>query len=312
MQWYYVEKGKQQGPVEFEQLRVLAQNGSLKPDDLVWNVSMGNQWAKAGTVSDLFEPPPPALPVEAAAEAPAEWSAAATFKSMTENRDLMARARSALDGHWGIAMGGMLIFGLIYAVLAGIFVLGQVVSFVISGPMTLGWTLFFLNLSREKTADIGQLFDGFKQFGNAFVAYLLIMLLVLAWSLPAIVVGLVVVLIGVKGALTGNLASMGSMVFLIPLVFVALIPALMAQFRYALTYYILNDVSGLGPMEAIHRSTQMMVGNKWKLFCLQCRFIGWALLCLLTLGIGLLWLIPYMVTSTACFYDNVKEGRTTN
>ncbi len=307
MQWYYAENGKQQGPVEFEQLQGLAQNGRLKPDDLVWNASMGNQWAKARSVADLFAPTPPALP--GAAKAPAEWSATAKFKSVTPNRDLTAKARTALAGNWGIAIGGLLIYGLIYAVLAGIFVLGQIVSFVIGGAMTLGWTLFYLNLARGKTVEIGQLFDGFKQFGDAFVAYLLIMLLVLAWSLPAMVLAIIVLGMAVKVGLTGNFAALGAVAYWIPLIFVALIPAVIAQFRYSLTYYILNDIPGVGPLEAIDRSAQMMAGNKWKLFCLQCRFIGWGFLCMFTFGLGLLWLIPYMTVSTACFYDNVKDGR---
>jgi uncharacterized membrane protein len=49
-----------------------------------------------------------------------------------------------------------------------------------------------------------------------------------------------------------------------------------------------------------------MDGNKWKYFCLCCRFIGWALLCILTLGIGFLWLFPYIYVSMAKFYDDVK------
>ncbi|WP_369292780.1 DUF975 family protein, partial [Saccharophagus degradans] len=36
------------------------------------------------------------------------------------------------------------------------------------------------------------------------------------------------------------------------------------------------------------------------------RFLGWAILCLLTLGIGFLWLIPYMYVTYAKFYDDLK------
>ena len=54
-----------------------------------------------------------------------------------------------------------------------------------------------------------------------------------------------------------------------------------------------------------------MKGKRWKMFCLGCRFIGWALLCVLTLGIGLLWLVPYVNTSIAAFYeDAVREAGT--
>ena len=62
-------------------------------------------------------------------------------------------------------------------------------------------------------------------------------------------------------------------------------------------------------MEAIARSKELMDGNKGRLFCLQLSFIGWRLLCVLTLGIGYLWLAPYQNAAEAAFYREVT-GRT--
>lgn len=45
-----------------------------------------------------------------------------------------------------------------------------------------------------------------------------------------------------------------------------------------------------------------MDGYKWRYFLLNLSFIGWGILCIFTLGIGLLWLIPYINTSLAEFY----------
>lgn len=50
-----------------------------------------------------------------------------------------------------------------------------------------------------------------------------------------------------------------------------------------------------------------MDGHKWQLFCLHLSFIGWWLLCILTLGIGTLWLAPYSQNSTAAFYEDLKN-----
>lgn len=50
-----------------------------------------------------------------------------------------------------------------------------------------------------------------------------------------------------------------------------------------------------------------MDGHKWRLFCLHLSFIGWWLLCTLTLGIGTLWLAPYIQNSTAAFYEDLKN-----
>jgi len=38
------------------------------------------------------------------------------------------------------------------------------------------------------------------------------------------------------------------------------------------------------------------------------RFFGWFLLCILTLGIGFLWLYPYMQVSFAKFYEDIKDN----
>lgn len=51
---------------------------------------------------------------------------------------------------------------------------------------------------------------------------------------------------------------------------------------------------------------KMMDGHKFDLFYLYLTFIGWGLLCILTLGIGLLWFVPYMQSASAHFYEDVK------
>ena len=83
------------------------------------------------------------------------------------------------------------------------------------------------------------------------------------------------------------------------------IPGIIAAFRYAMAFFILADDENCGPLEALSRSKEMINGNKWKYFCLCWRFFGWALLCSF-LPIGWLWLIPYMQTSLAAFYEDVS------
>ena len=128
---------------------------------------------------------------------------------------------------------------------------------------------FFLSLSRNQDAKLEQLFGGFSRFGTAFCAYLLQAIFVFLWMLLLI------------------------------------IPAIIAALSYAMTYYIISDNESIGALDAITASKELMRGNKWKLFCLGLRFIGWSLLCLLTFGIGYLWLMPYMATSFAKFYDDI-------
>ena len=106
--------------------------------------------------------------------------------------------------------------------------------------------------------------------------------------------------------------ALGIAIFSIMLLFTLLwtllliIPGIIAVLSYSMTFYILADDNSIGAMEAIDKSKKMMDGYKWKYFCLGLRFIGWSLLCILTLGIGFLWLLPYMQVSMVKFYDDIK------
>ena len=85
------------------------------------------------------------------------------------------------------------------------------------------------------------------------------------------------------------------------------VPGIIAYYRYYMAKYIMAEDTSVGVMEAIRRSKEMMNGYKGKLFVLQLSFIGWALLCGLTLGIGYLWLLPYMRSTETAFYLELSK-----
>lgn len=85
-----------------------------------------------------------------------------------------------------------------------------------------------------------------------------------------------------------------------------IVPGIIKGLSYAMTPFILEDKSQLSANEAIELSMKMMEGRKMDLFLLGLSFIGWGILCLLTLGIGYLWLTPYIYVSMASFYEDVK------
>ena len=92
--------------------------------------------------------------------------------------------------------------------------------------------------------------------------------------------------------------------FLWTLLFI--IPGFIAAFSYAMTPYILEENPYMPINDAIRQSKEMMRGNKWRLFCLEISFIGWAILCLLTCGIGFLWLTPYYNAAICAFYYDIS------
>ena len=85
------------------------------------------------------------------------------------------------------------------------------------------------------------------------------------------------------------------------------VPGIIKAISYSQTIYILKDNPELKFNGAIERSMAMMEGHKMEAFLLGISFIGWLLLGVLTLGIGMLWVTPYMNTAYAHFYNYVKE-----
>jgi len=191
----------------------------------------------------------------------------------TENLVLMQMARKSLKDKWGLAIGTFVVYMLIIGAIqttTEFFPLVGLLLLAISGPMALGIAIFSINISRNQDARLDQIFQGFNNFNTSLGAYLLMLLFTFLWTLLLIIPGIIAVL------------------------------------SYSMTFYILADDNSIGAMEVIDKSKKMMDGYKWKYFCLGLRFIGWSLLCILTLGIGFLWLLPYMQVSMVKFYDDIK------
>ena len=59
---------------------------------------------------------------------------------------LMRKARTVLEPHWFLAIGVCLVYGLAVALPAELNGFGEMVSFLLAGPLQLGLGFFFLNL----------------------------------------------------------------------------------------------------------------------------------------------------------------------
>ncbi len=56
--------------------------------------------------------------------------------------------------------------------------------------------------------------------------------------------------------------------------------------------------------QIVEESERIMKGQRGKYFGLHLSFIGWGLLAILTLGIGTLFLTPYVQFATIVFYED--------
>lgn len=146
-----------------------------------------------------------------------------------------------------------------------------ILRLVIGGAMTLGYNQFHQNMVRRQEAEIGTLFVHRDKLWHGFCLNFWNILYVFLWTLCFI------------------------------------IPGIMAGYSYAMAPYIANDHPEMTAREAIAASKEMMKGHRWRLFCLEISFIGWALLAALTLGIGSFAVVPYMQTAEAFFYQDLLE-----
>jgi uncharacterized membrane protein len=218
------------------------------------------------------------------------------------SQNMRSWGRQALAGKWKTAVLGTLIYYVVSSaplvVISALFKDINVVNFaanvytiLVIGPLMLGYYVFMIAIFRKHPGSPSEVFYGFERFGKAFSLFIVMMVRIMLWSILLIV------------------------------------PGIIAAFRYSLAFYVLADNPDIPIIVAIEESKRMMQGNKWKYFCLQMSFIGWALLATapstiatmlfasheitslyaniipMLLSVGMLWVMPYITASTVGFYE---------
>lgn len=194
---------------------------------------------------------------------------------MLDNSQLFAWARTRMKGHFLVANG----MGLVYYVLLVGLVLGLGAVYeplsnaasVLSVPLMLGIYAAFLRLVREEQMEMGDLFSQFPR------------------TLAAIGLQILTTLVVMVGFL------------------LLIVPGILLSLDLALAWLVLID-DKCGPIEAMKRSRAMMRGHRKQLFFLGLRIGAWSLLCLPTLGLFALWLLPVAATAYVRFYEQVKNA----
>lgn len=198
--------------------------------------------------------------------------------AMKENSILRAEARAALKGNWGSSALYYLVYLIITSIVSSIFSVNYgnenlvygttLLGVLVVCPLVYGLMVGFLEVFRGNSLEIETLFSGFKSriWSTEALKYIYMIL----WSL------------------------------------LLLIPGIIKSYSYAMTEYILKDNPELQNNAAIEKSMEMMNGHKLRLFLLHLSFIGWYIVGVLTLFIGFFWIIPYVHTAEAAFYEDLK------
>ncbi len=181
---------------------------------------------------------------------------------------------------------------------------GCVITFLISGPVFLGLCILFLSVARvDKTpteemqkgkvmaplgldfihaiksignvnpyqANLSLTFYGFKYFFKAFVLFLWNIILVSLWTLLLIV------------------------------------PGIIKAISLSMSFFILADNPTVSVPKAMVLSEKMTEGHKKDLFLIGLSFLGWILLTLASFMLASFVTLPYVMTSYALVYEQLKE-----
>ena len=159
------------------------------------------------------------------------------------------------------------VYSLLMGVVSGIS--SGFASILVTGPVALSLLLISKKVYNAEEPEIEDLLEGFKDFGNTFVLYLLQSIFVFLWSLLFI------------------------------------IPGIIKAYSYSMALYIYEEDKTLSATQAIEKSKQLMDGNKFDLFKLHFSYLGWYLLGILTCGILFFWIQPKVEVATYAFYLNI-------
>ena len=186
--------------------------------------------------------------------------------TMINRAALKTWAKDSLKDNWGIAIGSLLIYAVIVALL-GMTGIGG----LLAGLVAVGYYAINLSLIRTRTAKIETFISSITDnFGTKLVSTILMTVFTMLWS----------------------------MLFFIP--------GIVKSYSYAMTPYLLLDRPELSATDAITESRKMMNGHKMELFLLDLSFIGWMILVFVTFGIASLYVTPYMNAARTAFYETLK------
>lgn len=243
-----------------------------------------------------------------------------------KSSDYRKGARESLKNKWLRCAGITLMYFLIIYILGfiqGILPLRfqfliSILTIIIGIPLCFGLTASLFNISNNKEDNIFSFLTiGFNNFGKAWSIFFHTLLKMI---IPIIMIfGSLIIASICLSLFAVSLATGVSMIFTIFSLLLALICLgiyvaglillIVKSYSYPFSYIIAVESPELTSKEVLDKSELLMKNKRAKLFVLQLSFIGWAILSFFTLGLGFLWLLPYILFSTFVFYKNVKEEK---
>lgn len=240
------------------------------------------------------------------------------FKSSAE---LKASAREHLLGHYGTVIGAFLLMGLILgtATIAVSLVVdlstipGTIIYYaimflisVLTGLLTSGNAYLYLKVICGCPVSVGDLFYGFQLCPDkAITIQAWITLITYIANLPQIILNYIMMTNFHRMDQVMNLM----LPYALSLILSGVV-SVMLGLLYEQAFFLLHDFPQYTAKELLQKSRRLMVHHKGRLFYLYVSFLPLMLLGLLSCGLALLWVIPYMAATEAEFFLDLIQHNT--
>lgn len=168
---------------------------------------------------------------------------------------------------------------------------------LLAGVLTFGECKIHLNIARHREFGLHQLFYCYRDDVTRYLLFsLLLTAITIASELP-LYIGLYLFLADV---------CLRKLLLLLGLALCSLVLISIVQINFRLLYYVALDHPAMPLRDTLVTTFGLMRGNRGRLLCLYLSFWGMALLSLISLGLGWLWVEPYVMQALTNFYLDVN------
>lgn len=228
--------------------------------------------------------------------------------------ELKRLSREQLTGRWGLAIGAnllvqMIVSGLLMPfyfllILTGsgfvqyiTYMIAAIIISAASMVMQCGILRMYLGFARDEEVSVGMIFSEFTRRPDRYIlGYILVFVIEFVCVLP----GSICLAVGLVAE------TVLAIVIGVALYIAGIIVVLFVSLTLSQVFMLLVENGDMGVMEAFRISSELMDGNKGRLFYIYLSFVGWAMLGLLSCGIGMLWVTPYMMQVNVNFYRDLN------
>ena len=230
-------------------------------------------------------------------------------------------ARFSLLGHYGpavrsVILADLILAGFSYLILALDSFFASIIPtlllftlcLIASGTVSAGYCRIFHRIAHKEEASARDLFFALMSAPGKIAALITVLTAVfLVWYIPFVLVITYLLPGWIREVRQGKTFSLVLLVLFIVLSLAILCLVISCELLYSQSIFLFMEHPDMDVQSLLENSRLLMTGHRLELLRLLLSFAGYILLSVLSLGLGFLWTVPYLMTTLACYYDQRKS-----